>query len=288
MAITDDQVARLRTPHGAVRVRDTGGTGPPVLLIHSLLADPDAYMRLVPLLVTQGRRCVLPELPLGAHAVPLHADADLTPAGLARLLIEVLDQLDLARVDVIGVDTVGALAQLLMANHRDRVRHVILTACDAYEEFPPRRFKAAVDVARLPGVLAAAGTLARTRHGRRAFAPRALTHYGLDDATLRRWTTPLRNRRVRSDLRRALSAMRPSYTLAAAQANRNFPGHVVIAWGDDDTFFPARLADRLTADPHATQITLTDCAALAALDQPAEIARLANQCFGPGTTTDAL
>ncbi len=39
------------TPHGRVRVRDTGGAGTPVLLVHSLLVDPDLYATVVPLLV---------------------------------------------------------------------------------------------------------------------------------------------------------------------------------------------------------------------------------------------
>ncbi len=92
----------------------------------------------MPLLVGRGYRCVVPELPLGGHLLPLRDDADLTPPGLARLLVDVLDALRLRQLDVVGVDTGGALTQLLMADHRDRVRRVVLTACDAYEHFPPR------------------------------------------------------------------------------------------------------------------------------------------------------
>jgi pimeloyl-ACP methyl ester carboxylesterase len=131
-------VVEVDTPHGRVRVRDTGGEGPPVLLVHSLLLDPDLYATVVPLLVSAGYRCVLPELPLGGHALPLLPDADLSPTGLARLLAEVLDALDLRQVHVVGVDTGGALTQLLMAHHRERVGAVVLTGCDAYEHFPPR------------------------------------------------------------------------------------------------------------------------------------------------------
>lgn len=139
MAMPDSSdVLVVDTPHGKVRVRDTGGQGPPVLLVHSLLLDPDLYATVVPLLTVHGYRCVVPELPFGGHAVPLRDDADLTPPGLARLLVEVLDALHVPQAHVVGVDTGGALAQLLMANHRDRVGAVVLTACDAYEDFPPR------------------------------------------------------------------------------------------------------------------------------------------------------
>ncbi len=92
MAILDGpDVRTVTTTSGAVRVRDTGGDGKPLLLVHSLLLDPDLYATLVPLLTAQGFRCVVPELPFGAHALPLRAEADRTPPGLARLLVEVLD-----------------------------------------------------------------------------------------------------------------------------------------------------------------------------------------------------
>jgi hypothetical protein len=42
----------------------------------------------VPLVADAGFRCLAPTLPLGAHQVPMPADADLTPPGLARLITE--------------------------------------------------------------------------------------------------------------------------------------------------------------------------------------------------------
>lgn len=265
----------VATPAGDVRVRDTGGDGPPVLLVHSLLVDGDLYARLVPLLTARGLRCLVPELPFGAHALPLRPGADLTPPGLARLLVAVLDALDVPRVDVVGVDTGGALAQLLMAHHRDRVGRVVLTACDAYEAFPPRSFGWTVAPLRFPGVLAGVAQLARLRPVRRLASLRALTHAGVDDATVRRWTGPLRAAGVRRDLRAVLAGMHARHTLAAAEANADFPREVLVAWGDDDRVFPRRLGERLAADlPHARLVTLEDCAAFAAVDRPEELARL--------------
>jgi len=263
-------VIEVATPHGTVRVRDTGGDGVPVLLVHSLLLDPDLYAAVVPLLVAHGYRCVLPELPLGGHALPLDPDADLTPPGLALLLVEVLDALALHQVHVVGVDTGGALAQLLMARHRDRVGAVVLTGCDAYEHFPPRTW-----VGRLftplfvSGVLWAAAHAFRLRVSRRLLLLPPVTHRGADDATLVRWTSPLRDARVRRDVRKAFWAMNPQHTLAAAEANRDFPRPVLIAWGDDDRLFPRSLGVCLVDDlPQARLVVLPDCAAFTSLDQP--------------------
>lgn len=277
MAIADGADVRLvETSAGHVRVRDTGGDGEAVLLVHSLLLDPDLYSTLTPLLSRAGHRCILPELPLGGHAVPLREDADLSPPGLAALLVEVLDALSLHRVHLVGVDTGGALAQLLMADHRDRVGRVVLTACDAYEEFPPTS-----TVGRLfrplfwPGVLAVAARAARLRLIRQLLTLRPITHSGADDAMLRRWTTPWGDARVRRDVRKAWRGMRPEHTLRAAAENRTFPRPVLVAWGDDDRLFTRALADRLVADlPHARLVTVPDCAAFAALDQPVLLSRL--------------
>jgi pimeloyl-ACP methyl ester carboxylesterase len=259
-------------------VRDTGGDGPPVLLVHSLLVDPDLYASVVPLLVSRGYRCLVPELPFGAHAVPAPDDADLTPPGLARLLVHVLDALDVPVAHVVGVDTGGALTQLLMWQHRDRVGDVVLTACDAYDAFPPRSFGWALPLLRARGVLEAAGLALRLRLLRRIVLPRPITHRGVDDATVERWTRPLRDPLVRRDLRAVLAGMHASHTLAAAAANRDFPRPVLIAWGDDDRAFPRRLGERLAVDlPHARLVTLADCAAFAAVDQPGRLAELVDE-----------
>lgn len=280
MAILDSpDVRTVSTTFGRVRVRDTGGTGHPLLLIHSFLADPDLYASLAPLLTARGYRCVIPQLPLGAHAIPMRGGADLTPPGLARLIVEVLHALGLERVTAVGVDTGGALAQLLMARHRDRVGAVILTACDAYEEFPPRSlvgwmFRPLF----LPGALRALASGARLASVRRMLIQPAVTRRGVDDETLLRWTRPLRDPAVRRDTSAVLRGIDSRHTLAAAEANRDYPHPVLIAWGDDDRLFRRRLAERLARDlPHARLVTLADCAAFAAIDQPEKLAALIDE-----------
>ena len=236
------------------------------------------YARLVPLLTAQGHRCIVPELPLGSHPLPMNADADLTPTGLAQLIVDVLDAMDLAKVDLVGVDTGGALSQLLMAWHRDRVGRVVLTGCDAYESFPPRSFKFLVAPLKLPGALFMTAQGARLRLMRKLGTVRPLTHAKVDDAIVKSWTRPLLTRGIRRDLRKVLVGIKARYTLDAAAANADFPNPVLLAWGDDDRLFSRKLAERLVADlPHARLTTLEDCAAFAALDQPERLAALIHE-----------
>ncbi len=275
---TTDQTQTIQTPHGPIQVRDTGGKGTPVLLIHALLVNGELYSELVPLLTAQGYRCLIPELPLGAHPLPMKHDADLTPPGLARLLVEVLDGLGVAKADLVGVDTGGALSQLLMAHHRDRVGKVVLTGCDAYDAFPPRSLKFLVAPLKVPGLIWLTAQGARLRPLRRLATPPPVTHAGVDDAMLLRWTLPLHTRGIRRDLRKVLVGIHSRYTQAAGEANKDFPNPVLIAWGDDDRLFPRRLAERLAADlPNAHLTTLEDCAAFAALDQPDRLAALIHE-----------
>lgn len=72
--------------------------------------------------------------------------------------------------------------------------------------------------------------------------------------------------------------MQPRHTLAAAVANRDFPRPLLVAWGDDDRMFKRRLAVRLAKDlPHARLVTLPDCAAFAAIDQPDKLAEFIDE-----------
>ena len=275
VALTGD-VTIVETPHGRVRVRDTGGDGRPVLLLHGLLVDGGFYATLVPLLRDRGYRCIVPDLPLGAHSPALLADADVSPAGVAALVAEVLDALEVPTADVVGVDTGGAITQILMAHHRTHVGRVVLTACDAYDAFPPPML--APLLPRRKAALRAVATLARLRVVRRLALPRTVTHAGVDDAVATAGRSPRATRACAGTCTSCWPTCAPDVTLAAAEANRDFPRPVLVAWGDDARLFPRRLGERLAAElPDARLVTIPDCAAFAALDQPERLAALVDE-----------
>jgi len=62
-------------------------------------------------------RCVVPTLPLGGHRQPMRPDADLSLAGLAVLVDEFLERLDLREVTLVQNDWGGA--QVMVALGRD-------------------------------------------------------------------------------------------------------------------------------------------------------------------------
>ena len=83
------------------------------------------------------RRCIAPTLPLGAHRHPMRPDADLSPRGIARLIAEFLDRLELDDVTLVGNDTGGAFVQLLVRDGAARVGRIVLVSCEAFDNFPP-------------------------------------------------------------------------------------------------------------------------------------------------------
>lgn len=71
--------------------------------------------------VAADHRCIVPTLPMRAHRHPMHADADLSLPGIANLVAELLERLDLAHVTVVGNDTGGVLVQLLARARNPRI-----------------------------------------------------------------------------------------------------------------------------------------------------------------------
>src|SRR5215217_7138360 len=161
------QQREVKLSQGTVRYRERG-EGEPIVFVHGLLVNGDLWRQVVPRLA-DGYRCITPDWPLGSHSVPLAGDADLTPPGLAKLIADFLDALDLRDVTVVSNDTGTALTQILATSHPERIGRIVLTAGDAFDNFPPKMFKAVIGLGYLPGSLWVLDKAARPNSARRAF-----------------------------------------------------------------------------------------------------------------------
>src|SRR5690242_10579612 len=133
---TSSTMRAIELPSGTVECRDTGGDGPVVVLLHGLLMDESLWDEVVSALAS-GHRCVVPTLPLGAHRRPIGLDADLSLQGVARLVCELLERLALTDVTLVGNNTGGAIAQLVMGHGDKRVARSVLVSCEAFDNVPP-------------------------------------------------------------------------------------------------------------------------------------------------------
>lgn len=266
----------IETTAGPVHLREIGTqTGSPLLFVHGALVDSHLWDGVAARAAARGYRCLLPTLPLGSHTRPMNPDADLRPPALADLAAEVVGQLGISRVTVVGNDTGGGLSQILAARHPDLVQTLILTACDAYEQFPPPSLRAFFALGRAPGVLALGGQLMRLRVARRFAIPRPLSHRGVSDEVVAGWTRPLRDRKLRRDTSKFIAGIDASHTLAAAERLRTFRGRTLLIWGADDRIFGIDLGRRLAADiPGARLEILDDCGAFVPVDAPDRVAEL--------------
>ena len=130
-------VAAIELPAGTVEYEDTGGDGPVIVLLHGLLMDSSLWAGVLAEL-SADFRCVATTLPMGAHRQGMHPDADLSLPGMASLVAEFLDRLDLHDVTLVGNDTGGALVQLLARDASPRIGRIVLASCEAFDNFPAR------------------------------------------------------------------------------------------------------------------------------------------------------
>jgi pimeloyl-ACP methyl ester carboxylesterase len=260
---------------GTVRYSDRG-TGDVVVLLHGLIVDGRLWDGVVAELEREFR-CVVPDLPLGAHQLPLAAHADRSPAGVARLVADFLAALDLTEVTLVGCDTGGVIAQLVATRYPERVGRLVLTPCDLYDNFLPALFKPLQLLARVPGGLKGLALPLQWRPLRRT--PPAfgwLMKHPIDPAVEQDWIRRfLADAGVRRDAGEFLKAIDPQTTVRAADELAAFGKPVLFAWAPEDRVFPIAQAEKLAATiPGARVERVEDAYSFVPVDQPRRTAEL--------------
>ncbi|MGI8418671.1 MAG: alpha/beta fold hydrolase [Nakamurella sp.] len=257
---------------GTIDYQDTGGPGPCLVFVHGLLMDGSLWDATVAELAAD-HRCVVPTLPLGAHRHPMHADTDLSLPGIAGLLAEFLDRLDLRDATLVGNDTGGAIAP----DGAARVGRVVLASCDAFDNFPPGLTGKTLALTgklspRLFGLFMQQLRLRMVRRLPIAFG--WLTKRG--DAATVRWLQPLLTQpEIRRDTVRMLRAAMAdrSLLLAAAERLSSFDRPTLVVWATEDKVMPPDHGRRLAALlPQARFVEVDDSYTLIPLDRPAVLA----------------
>jgi pimeloyl-ACP methyl ester carboxylesterase len=260
-------------PQGTVSYRDLG-QGEPLVFVHGLLVDGRLWEGVAERLAGDFR-CLLPDWPMGSHRIAMRPDADLSPPGMAEVIVAFMDALGIERATLIGNDTGGAISQIVTANHPERVERLVLTNCDLLDRFPPFPFSLMPPIARLPGgmtVLAAPfriGAIRRATYG-------LLVKHPISPALADDWLAPsLADAGVQRDARKLTAGAHKRHTLAAAEALRSFERPVRFAWAPEDRFFRVVDAERLAAMvPDGRVERVADAKTFVSLDQPQRVAEL--------------
>lgn len=266
-----DERKEVQLPQGTIRYREAG-EGKPIVFVHGYLVDGRLWDGVVDRL-SDRFRCIAPDWPIAAHRVAMNRDADLSPPGLARLIADFLAKLELEDVTIVGNDSGGAISQILVTTHPDRIGRLVLTNCDTHENFPPGMFKAMPPLAKLPGGMFLLSAPFRIEAvARRAFAPFARTK--IPDELIASWMEPAKtDSGVLRDAGKVTAGMNKRYTLAAAEKLRGSQLPIRLLWAPGDKYFPLRYAERLAGEAGNAELrTIEDAKTFVPLDQPQQIA----------------
>jgi pimeloyl-ACP methyl ester carboxylesterase len=263
---------------GIVEYEDTGGSGPVIVLLHGLAMDGSLWRHVVREL-REDYRCIVPTLPLGGHRRSMRVGADLSPRGIGRLQTEFLDALDLRDVTLVGNDS--GLFLIAAGEHPERIARLVITSCEAFENFPPGLPGRTAEIGiKMPGGAFFMAQLLRLHALRRLpFTFGWMAKRPVPNEIVDTWLRPLQTQRgVRRDLTRYVQTLDKGDMLVAAERLRSFDRPALVIWAAEDRVMPPehgrRMAELL---PHGRLIEIADSYTLIPEDQPGELARAIHQ-----------
>jgi pimeloyl-ACP methyl ester carboxylesterase len=231
------QRGSVQTPSGRVSYLESG-SGPVALFVHGVLLNSHLWRHQ---LAELGglRRCIAVDLLAhGQTAAAMGQDVSVTAN--AHMLAQLLDALDIEQVDLVGNDSGGGICQIFAALYPQRLRSLVLTNCDAHDNWPPEAFQGFV-------AMVAAGGLGQTLKAmwadkavyRSALEPAYERPEALADETIETYLRPFIESPVRlAELERFVNAFDCRHTLAIEDALRRLKVPTLIVWGTDDVYFP--------------------------------------------------
>jgi pimeloyl-ACP methyl ester carboxylesterase len=266
-----DQRREIDLPAGTVRYREAG-QGKPVVFVHGYLVDGRLWDGVVDGL-SDRYRCLAPDWPIGSQRIAMKPDADLSPYGIAAIVASFLEKLDLQDVTIVGNDSGGAMSQVLVTRHPERIGRLVLTNCDTHENFPPGPFKLMPPLAKLPGMMSVIAAPFRIPAvARAAFKPFA--RKPVPPELIASWMDPgLHDPDVKRDLKKVTIGMNKRYTLEAAEKLRGSELPILLAWAPKDRVFPLKHAERLAGEvANARIVQIPDSGTFVPYDQPRRLA----------------
>ncbi|MGH8060563.1 MAG: alpha/beta fold hydrolase [Pseudoxanthomonas sp.] len=227
----------VATPFGRIAMVERG-SGDAAFFLHGFPLNGfqwrGALERLSP-----HRRCIAPDF-LGLGHTEVAEGQDVAPAAQVGMLAALMDALSIDSADLVANDSGGAVAQLFLARHPQRVRSLLLTNCDTGIDCPPPALKPVIELARKGQFVAQwlAPWLADKRLARSTQGLGGMTFTfpaDLADETIDMYLAPLVRDPVRTH---AYAVALDSNVLAGVEAElarSEVPTRIV--WGTGDTIF---------------------------------------------------
>lgn len=218
------------------------GAGPVALFVHGVLLNSHLWRHQLADL-SDIRRCIAVDL-LAHGDTEIAPDQDVSVTANAAMLREFLDALNIDRVDLVGNDSGGGIAQIFAALHPERVRSLTLTDCDAHDNWPPDPFKPFLAMAAAGGLRATLDAMLSDKgvyRSPQALGPAYEHPERLSDESIESYLRPLvRTEQRTRDLQRFLAAFDNRHTLAIESRLKSLQAPTLIVWGTDDVYFDVK------------------------------------------------
>jgi len=229
---------KVATPLGRIHYVERG-EGPVALFVHGVLLNGYLWRHQLAQL-GDLRRCIAVDLM--AHGnTEISASKDVSVTANAHMLAQFLDALKVDQVDLVGNDSGGGICQIFAALYPSRIRSLVLTNCDAHDNWPPEAFKPFVGMVAaggLPQTLNAMLADKSVYRSPQALGPAYERPEAVSDDTIETYLEPhLRSPQRVHDLERFVNAFDCRHTVEIEKPLRQLHAPTLIAWGTDDIYF---------------------------------------------------
>src|SRR4030081_2379690 len=233
----------IDTPPGPISQTEAGA-GPVALFVHGVVLNKHVWRRQLTGL-SDARRCIAVDL-LAHGDTEIDPSQDVSVTANANMLREALAALKIDKVDLVGNDSGGGIAQIFAATQPDRVRSLTLTNCDAHDNWPPEAFKPFVDMAVAGGLRDTINAMLADKAIYRspgALGPAYEHPENVTDEDIEIYLRPhVRTDHRTLDLQRFVAAFDHKNTVQIEHQLRQLEAPTLIVWGTDDVYFPVKWA----------------------------------------------
>jgi pimeloyl-ACP methyl ester carboxylesterase len=181
---------------------------------------------------------------LGYTRIAPHQDVSFTAQ--ATMVAQLCDALDLGRIDLVGNDSGGGIAQLFAARHADRLRSLTLTNCDTHDNWPPPATLPLIEAARTGMLIEGARLMLADPDVARSEAGLGVGYADpsvLTDEVVRVYLEPLlASPEASENVRRYWLSFDCAQTVAIEPVLRQLRVPTLVVWGTADPFFEPRWA----------------------------------------------
>lgn len=241
------------------------GAGPPVLLIHGIPTSSMLWRNIIPVLARTHRVIAPDMLNYGKSNKP--AQADVSIAAQARLMVGVLDALGLARADIVSHDIGGGVAQIIAVRNAERAKKLVLSNAICFDSWPIPDFIPLQE----PGAEAEMSLsdfldMLREFLPKGVHQPEAFTTEVME-IIMAPWSSEEGKRALFRNFRR----LNPEYTQAIAGELTHLEHETLILWGQHDAFQKPAYAEKLQKTIPNARVRWIDAAHWIMEEKPDEV-----------------